>query len=86
MYVTAADRSVDLLGKVVQRFPLDRVSGQRSIVRLLCLPVSLELFVCHVSHHDISIRRSRVVVLFGLDGCWLLAPQVFQGPSRQGPN
>jgi hypothetical protein len=63
MYVAAADRSADLLGKVVQRFPLDRVSGQRSIVGLLRLLVSLELFGRHVSYHNAGVRCSCSVVL-----------------------
>jgi hypothetical protein len=72
MYVAAADCSADLLGKVVQRFPLNRGSGQRSIVGLLRLLVSLELLGCHVSYHDASVRCSRGVVLLRLDRCWLL--------------
>jgi hypothetical protein len=72
MYVTAADRSADLLGRVVRRFPRDRISGQRSVVVLLRLLVSLELFRRHVSHSDAGVRSSRGVVLFRLDGCWLL--------------
>jgi hypothetical protein len=69
MYVTAADRSADLLGKVVQRFPPDRVFGQRPMVVLLRLLVSLELFGRHVSHHDAGVRCSRGVVLLRIDGC-----------------
>jgi hypothetical protein len=72
MYVAAANRSANLLGKVVQRFPLDRVSGQSSIVGLLRLLVSLELLGRHVSHHDAGVRCSRGVVLLWLDCCWLL--------------
>jgi hypothetical protein len=72
IYVTAADRSADLLGRVVQRFPRHCISGQRSIVVLLRLLASLELFRRHVSHHDASVHCSRGVVLFRLDRCWLL--------------
>jgi hypothetical protein len=72
MYVTAADGSADLLGRVVHRFPRHRISGQRSIVVLLRLLLSLELFRRHVSHHDAGVCCSRSVVLFRLDGCWLL--------------
>jgi hypothetical protein len=72
MYVASADSSADLLGKVVQRFPLNRVSGQRSILGLLRLLVSLELLGRHVSHYDAGVRCSRGVVLLRLDRCWLL--------------
>jgi hypothetical protein len=67
--VAAANRSADLLGKVVQRFPLNRVSSQRSIVGLLRLLVSLELLSCYVSHYDAGVRCSRGVVLLRLDRC-----------------
>jgi hypothetical protein len=72
VYVAAADRSADLLGKVVQRFPLDRVSGQCSIVVPLRLLVSLELLSRHVLENNAGVFFSLVMVLLRLDGCRLL--------------
>jgi hypothetical protein len=69
-YATEANRSVDILGKVVQRFPRDRVSGQRSILVFPRLPVSLELLAHHVSHHNAGVRCSRGVVLLRFDDYW----------------
>jgi hypothetical protein len=63
VYMAAADRSADLLGKVVQRFPLNCVSSQRSIVVPLRLLVSLELLSRHVLEHNVGVLFSLVMVL-----------------------
>jgi hypothetical protein len=72
VYIAAANRSADLLGKVVQRFPLECVSGQCSIVILLRLLVLLELLSCYVLEHNASVLFILIMVLLRLDGCWLL--------------
>jgi hypothetical protein len=76
-HVMAANRSADLLGKVVQCFPHDRACDQRSIVVLLRLLASLEFLDRHVSHLNAGVRCSRGVVLLRFDDCWM--PKLFEG-------
>ena len=61
--MAAADRSADLLGKVVQRFPFDRISSQGSIVALLRLLVSLELLGRYISYYNAGIILYLLVVV-----------------------
>lgn len=72
VYMAAVDRPANILGRVIQRFPLDPVSGQRSILVPLRLVVSLRLLRRHVLEHHASVLSSLVIILLRLEGCWLL--------------